>query len=68
MIRKSSAAFHITFKLFSESLYAARLFLTAALYEPIMRILMDDEWYRWTRKWLFRLLFACFIVGAACLS
>lgn len=43
LLRRGRCAFSQAFKLFTESLFASRLYLTAALYEPIMSVLMDDE-------------------------
>jgi len=31
--------------LFNEGTFVARLFLTAALYQPVMQLLMEDEWF-----------------------
>lgn len=45
VIRKSNSQFCIAYKLFSESTIAGRLFLTCALQEPIMQVLMEDELY-----------------------
>ena len=44
-LRKSSSAFSVFFKLFIDSLFSARLFLTAALHKPVMQLLMEDEWF-----------------------
>ncbi|KAJ7994169.1 hypothetical protein DPEC_G00263130 [Dallia pectoralis] len=43
LLRRGTCAFSILFKLFSEGLYAAKLFLTATLHEPIMQLLVEDE-------------------------
>uniref|UniRef100_A0A8C1WCJ8 GTPase activating protein and VPS9 domains 1 n=1 Tax=Cyprinus carpio TaxID=7962 RepID=A0A8C1WCJ8_CYPCA len=43
MLRRGTCAFSILFKLFSEGLYSAKLFLTATLHEPIMQLLVEDE-------------------------
>ncbi|XP_030630436.1 GTPase-activating protein and VPS9 domain-containing protein 1 isoform X2 [Chanos chanos] len=43
LLRKGTCAFSILFKLFSEGLYSAKLFLTATLHEPIMQLLVKDE-------------------------
>ena len=43
LLRKGRCAFSQVFKLFTENLFASRLYLTAALHEPIMGVLMDDE-------------------------
>ncbi|XP_032088745.1 GTPase-activating protein and VPS9 domain-containing protein 1 isoform X2 [Thamnophis elegans] len=43
LLRKGTCAFSIFFKLFSEGLFSAKLFLTATLHEPIMQLLVEDE-------------------------
>uniref|UniRef100_A0A3B3QUL3 GTPase-activating protein and VPS9 domain-containing protein 1 n=1 Tax=Paramormyrops kingsleyae TaxID=1676925 RepID=A0A3B3QUL3_9TELE len=43
LLRRGTCAFSILFRLFSEGLYAAKLFLTATLHEPIMQLLVEDE-------------------------
>ncbi|XP_038638054.1 GTPase-activating protein and VPS9 domain-containing protein 1 isoform X3 [Scyliorhinus canicula] len=43
LLRKGACTFSILFKLFSEGLYSAKLFLTATLHEPIMLLLVEDE-------------------------
>ncbi|KAM6954701.1 GTPase-activating protein and VPS9 domain-containing protein 1 isoform 2-T2 [Aplochiton taeniatus] len=43
LLRRGTCAFSLLFKLFSEGLYAAKLFLTATLHEPIMQLLVEDE-------------------------
>ncbi|XP_053330225.1 GTPase-activating protein and VPS9 domain-containing protein 1 isoform X5 [Spea bombifrons] len=43
LLRKGTCAFSILFKLFSEGLFSAKLFLTATLHEPIMQLLVEDE-------------------------
>lgn len=43
LLRRGTCAFSIFFKLFSEGLYSAKLFLTATLHEPIMQLLVEDE-------------------------
>uniref|UniRef100_A0A4W3GXI7 GTPase-activating protein and VPS9 domain-containing protein 1 n=1 Tax=Callorhinchus milii TaxID=7868 RepID=A0A4W3GXI7_CALMI len=43
LLRRGACAFSILFKLFSEGLYSAKLFLTATLHEPIMLLLVEDE-------------------------
>lgn len=45
LIRKGSCAFSVVFKLFTEGLFSAKLFLTAALHKPVMQLLMEDEWF-----------------------
>ncbi|KAG7281312.1 hypothetical protein CRUP_030995 [Coryphaenoides rupestris] len=43
LLRRGNCAFSVLFKLFSEGLYSAKLFLTATLHEPIMQLLVEDE-------------------------
>nr|XP_020656602.1 GTPase-activating protein and VPS9 domain-containing protein 1 isoform X7 [Pogona vitticeps] len=43
LLRRGTCAFSILFKLFSEGLFPAKLFLTATLHEPIMQLLVEDE-------------------------
>lgn len=43
LLRRGTCAFSILFKLFSEGLYSAKVFLTATLHEPIMQLLVEDE-------------------------
>ncbi|KAJ8396624.1 hypothetical protein AAFF_G00016900 [Aldrovandia affinis] len=43
LLRRSTCVFSVLFRLFSEGLYAAKLFLTATLHEPIMLLLESDE-------------------------
>eukprot|EP00058_Branchiostoma_floridae_P023974 XP_002609464.1 hypothetical protein BRAFLDRAFT_127014 [Branchiostoma floridae] len=45
LLRRGSCAFSTVFKLFSESVYTAKLFLTAALHEPIMSCLAEDDYF-----------------------
>ncbi|CAL1540407.1 unnamed protein product [Lymnaea stagnalis] len=45
LIRRQNMSFSLVYKHLCESLFSARLFLTAALYDPIMRLLMEDEWF-----------------------
>ena len=45
LIRKQSCSFNIVFKYYTEFVFSTRLFLTAALHEPILQLLMQDEWY-----------------------
>jgi hypothetical protein len=44
LIRKQSCSFNVLFKFYTAFSFSAKLFLTAALYEPITQIL-TDEWY-----------------------
>ncbi|XP_015222218.1 GTPase-activating protein and VPS9 domain-containing protein 1 isoform X2 [Lepisosteus oculatus] len=43
LLRRGTCVFSTLFKLFSEGLYSAKLFLTATLHEPIMQLLVEDE-------------------------
>ncbi|KHJ97682.1 GTPase-activator protein [Oesophagostomum dentatum] len=43
VIRKGTAAFPRLYKLYSESLYTAKIFLTAALHDSVMLVLCQDE-------------------------
>ncbi|KAJ1374600.1 hypothetical protein KIN20_037316 [Parelaphostrongylus tenuis] len=43
VIRKGTAAFPRLYKLYSESLYAVKIFLTAALHDSVMLVLCQDE-------------------------
>nr|KAG5712108.1 hypothetical protein BaRGS_020834 [Batillaria attramentaria] len=45
MLRRGSCAFSLLYRQLCDSLFSARLFLTAALHDPIMRLLMEDEWF-----------------------
>lgn len=45
LLRTGSCAFSVLFKLYTDNLYSAKLFLTAALHKPIMQLLMEDEWF-----------------------
>lgn len=45
LIRKGTCSFSLVFKQFFDNLFPAKLFLTAALHEPVMRLLMEDEWF-----------------------
>ncbi|XP_021376141.1 GTPase-activating protein and VPS9 domain-containing protein 1-like isoform X2 [Mizuhopecten yessoensis] len=45
LLRKGSCAFSVMYKLVLDSLFSAKLFLTAALHDPVMRLLMEDEWF-----------------------
>lgn len=45
LIRKQSSTFNIIFKYYTEFVFTTRLFLTAALNEPILKLLMQDDWY-----------------------
>lgn len=44
LIRRQSCSFNIMFKLYMTFSHSSQLFLTAALYEPIAKML-NDEWY-----------------------
>ncbi|XP_038045774.1 GTPase-activating protein and VPS9 domain-containing protein 1-like isoform X2 [Patiria miniata] len=43
LIRRGTCAISYAFRLFTEGLFSTRLYLTAALHEPIMSVLMDDD-------------------------
>lgn len=43
LLRQGNCAFSRLYKAFSEELFSAKLFLTAALHEPILKLLSDDE-------------------------
>lgn len=45
MLRHGTCAFARFYSLFHENLYSAKLFLTAALHGPIMKLLMKDEMF-----------------------
>ncbi|KAK3088488.1 hypothetical protein FSP39_019810 [Pinctada imbricata] len=45
LLRRGSCAFSVAIKLMFETMYSVKLFLTAALHDPIMRLLMEDEWF-----------------------
>ena len=45
LLRKGSCAFSVVFKLLNEGLFSGKLFLTAALRQPVMQLLMEDEWF-----------------------
>nr|CAB3248270.1 GTPase-activating protein and VPS9 domain-containing protein 1-like [Phallusia mammillata] len=50
LLQKGSCAFCVVFRLFVESLTAGKLFLTSALHQPIMEVLMDDELFLETNQ------------------
>ncbi|XP_071507059.1 GTPase-activating protein and VPS9 domain-containing protein 1-like [Diadema antillarum] len=43
LLRRGRCAFSVAFKLFTEALFSGKLYLTAALHEPVMAVLMNDE-------------------------
>ena len=43
LLRQGNCAFSRLYKAFNEELFSAKLFLTSALYEPILKLLTDDE-------------------------
>lgn len=45
LLRKNVATFPRLYRLFSESLPSARVFLTAALHDSVMHVLCQDEIY-----------------------
>ncbi|KAF0301245.1 GTPase-activating protein and VPS9 domain-containing protein 1 [Amphibalanus amphitrite] len=45
LLRRGSCVFSRVYKAFCEGLFEAKLFLTSALHQPTMQLIMDDEWY-----------------------
>lgn len=45
LVRRESCAFSRIYRALSEGLFQAKLFLTAALHDPILNVLMEDEQY-----------------------
>ena len=45
LLGRGNCAFSVMYKQLCDSIFSARLFLTAALHEPIMRLLMEEEWF-----------------------
>lgn len=45
MLRHGSCALARFYAVFHEGLFSAKIFLAAALYDPIMQLLMEDECY-----------------------
>jgi len=45
LLRHGSCAFSRMYKAFTEGLFSAKVFLTAALHDPILFLLMEDEMY-----------------------
>lgn len=45
MLRRGSSAFSIAFRQLFDVVFSSKLFLTAALHDPVMRLLMEDEWF-----------------------
>ncbi|GAB6021964.1 hypothetical protein CHUAL_006124 [Chamberlinius hualienensis] len=43
LLRHGTCAFSRVYKVFNEGLFSAKLFLTGALHEPIMNLLMEDD-------------------------
>ena len=43
LLRQGNCAFSRLYKAFSEELFSAKLFLTSALHDPILKLLSDDE-------------------------
>lgn len=43
MLRNGSSAFSRLFQRLHETMFSSKVFLTAALYEPIMKVLTADE-------------------------
>ncbi|CAF1085477.1 unnamed protein product, partial [Didymodactylos carnosus] len=44
-VQRSSSAFKLVFDSFLTSLQSSKIFLTASLHEPIMQLVMQDDWY-----------------------
>eukprot|EP00095_Tigriopus_kingsejongensis_P004295 maker-scaffold722_size106786-snap-gene-0.30 protein:Tk04295 transcript:maker-scaffold722_size106786-snap-gene-0.30-mRNA-1 annotation:"receptor-mediated endocytosis protein 6 homolog" len=45
MLRQGHCAFSRLYKSFTEELFSAKIFLTSALYDPILRLLTEDEMF-----------------------
>ncbi|XP_071947898.1 GTPase-activating protein and VPS9 domain-containing protein 1-like isoform X3 [Antedon mediterranea] len=45
LLRRGSCAFSHAMRLFTEGLFSGKLYLTAALHEPVMALLMENEMY-----------------------
>ncbi|KAH3792860.1 hypothetical protein DPMN_146359 [Dreissena polymorpha] len=45
MLSRGSCAFSMAFKQLFDMVFSSKLFLTAALHDPVMRLLMEDEWF-----------------------
>src|SRR3569832_1368829 len=45
LLRRGNCSFSRMYKLFNERLFAAKVFLTCALHEPIMEVLSMDDQY-----------------------
>ncbi|VDI53755.1 Hypothetical predicted protein [Mytilus galloprovincialis] len=45
LIRKGTCGFRLMFLQLFDCLFSARLFLTAALHEAVMKLMMEDEWF-----------------------
>ena len=45
LLRRGRCAFSVAFKSFTEALFTGKLYLTAALHEAVMAVLMNDEVY-----------------------
>ena len=45
LLRRGSCVFSRLYKAFCEGLFEAKLFLTSALHQPTLQLIMDDEWY-----------------------
>lgn len=45
LIRKGNCGFRLMFLQLFDSLFSARLFLTAALHDAVMKLMMEDEWF-----------------------
>ena len=45
MLRRGSCAFSVACRQLFDVLFSTKLFLTGALHDPVMRLLMEDEWF-----------------------
>jgi hypothetical protein len=45
LIRKGTYSFRLMFLQLFDCLFSAKLFLTAALHEAVMKLMMEDEWF-----------------------
>lgn len=45
LIRKGNCGFRLMFLQLFDCMFSARLFLTAALHEAVMKLMMEDEWF-----------------------
>ncbi|CAF1292614.1 unnamed protein product, partial [Didymodactylos carnosus] len=45
ILQRNSSTFKLVFDSFLTSLQSSKIFLTAALHDPIMQLVMQDDWY-----------------------